>query len=52
MEIGSVVDPTWRDPALSAASPAGLVNNLNEAMAWGLAESHPRPQRRPTATAF
>jgi MFS family permease len=27
---------TWRDPALSAASQAGLVNNLNEGMAWGL----------------
>jgi MFS family permease len=27
---------TWRDPSLSAASQAGLVNNLNEGMAWGL----------------
>ncbi|MFA9445779.1 MFS transporter [Egicoccus sp. AB-alg6-2] len=27
---------TWRDPSLSAASRAGLVNNLNEGMAWGL----------------
>lgn len=37
--------PSWRavlvrtsltDPSLSAASQAGLVNNLNDAMAWGL----------------
>ncbi len=27
---------TWRDPSLSSASQAGLVNNLNEGMAWGL----------------
>lgn len=27
---------TWQDPSLSAASRAGLVNNLNEGMAWGL----------------
>jgi MFS family permease len=27
---------TWRDPSLTAASQAGLVNNLNEGMAWGL----------------
>ncbi|HVL97793.1 MAG TPA: MFS transporter [Egibacteraceae bacterium] len=27
---------TWRQPSLSAASQAGLVNNLNEGMAWGL----------------
>jgi MFS family permease len=27
---------TWRDRSLSAASRAGLVNNLNEGMAWGL----------------
>jgi len=27
---------TWRDRSLSAASQAGLVNNLNEGMAWGL----------------
>ncbi|MDZ7679644.1 MAG: MFS transporter [Acidimicrobiales bacterium] len=27
---------TWRNPSLSAASQAGLVNNLNEGMAWGL----------------
>jgi MFS family permease len=40
-----VPDPSWlqlawrstiKDPALSAASQAGLVNNLNDAMAWGL----------------
>jgi MFS family permease len=27
---------TFRDPALSAASQAGLVNNLNDGVAWGL----------------
>jgi MFS family permease len=27
---------TWREPALSAASQAGLVNNLAEGLAWGL----------------
>ncbi|MGI8876245.1 MAG: MFS transporter [Egibacteraceae bacterium] len=27
---------TWRDQSLSAASQAGLVNNLKEGMAWGL----------------
>jgi MFS family permease len=27
---------TVRDPALSAASQAGLVNNLNDGLAWGL----------------
>ena len=27
---------TWRDRNLSVASRAGLVNNLNEGMAWGL----------------
>jgi len=27
---------TWRDRSLSAASQAGLVNNLNDGMAWGL----------------
>lgn len=27
---------TWRDASLSAASQAGLVNNLNDGMAWGL----------------
>ncbi|MGZ8439072.1 MAG: MFS transporter [Candidatus Limnocylindrales bacterium] len=27
---------TARDPSLSAASQAGLVNNLNDGMAWGL----------------
>jgi MFS family permease len=27
---------TFRDPSLSAASQAGLVNNLNDGMAWGL----------------
>jgi MFS family permease len=27
---------TWKDRALSSCSQAGLVNNLNEGMAWGL----------------
>ncbi len=27
---------TWRDSALSSASQAGLVNNLNDGLAWGL----------------
>lgn len=27
---------TWRNPALRACSQAGLVNNLNDALAWGL----------------
>lgn len=27
---------TWRDPALSSASQAGLINNLNDGLAWGL----------------
>jgi len=29
-------DATWRIPALRSASQAGLVNNLNDALAWGL----------------
>jgi len=29
-------DATWRRPALRACSQAGLVNNLNDAVAWGL----------------
>src|SRR6185437_3111653 len=29
-------DATIRDPSLSAASQAGLVNNLNDGLAWGL----------------
>jgi MFS family permease len=42
---GAVDRPTWRqvftrtsftEPSLSAASQAGLVNNLNDGMAWGL----------------
>ena len=28
---------TWHDPVLRACSQAGLVNNLNDALAWGLA---------------
>jgi MFS family permease len=27
---------TWRDPALATGSQAGLVNNLNDGLAWGL----------------
>lgn len=27
---------TWRDPALANASQAGLVNNMNDGLAWGL----------------
>jgi MFS family permease len=27
---------SWRDPALSTASHAGMVNNLNDGLAWGL----------------
>jgi MFS family permease len=30
-------DATWRRPALRACSQAGLVNNLNDALVWGLA---------------
>jgi MFS family permease len=29
-------DATYRDPALRSCSQAGLVNNLNDALAWGL----------------
>lgn len=29
-------ETTYRNPTLSAASQAGLVNNLNDGMAWGL----------------
>ncbi|MFP3900784.1 MAG: MFS transporter [Acidimicrobiia bacterium] len=31
-----VATSTWRNRSLSATSQAGLVNNLNEGMAWGL----------------
>jgi len=31
-----VVRTSWREPALSACSQAGLVNNLNDGLAWGL----------------
>ena len=27
---------SWRDPALASASHAGMVNNLNDGLAWGL----------------
>ena len=44
-EAGDATGPTgrevfarasWRDPALSTASQAGMVNNLNDGLAWGL----------------
>jgi MFS family permease len=31
-----VARATWRDPALASASQAGMVNNLNDGLAWGL----------------
>src|SRR5581483_10667228 len=34
---GAFVQGTVRDPVLRACSQAGLVNNLNDALAWGLA---------------
>ena len=33
---GLFAQVSWRDPALSSASQAGLVNNLNDGLAWGL----------------
>jgi len=33
---GVFADATWRLPALRSCSQAGLVNNLNDALAWGL----------------
>ena len=49
-------DATYRDPALRSCSQAGLVNNLNDALAWGLvplflaangaSASRDRPRRR------
>ncbi len=30
------MDATWRDPALSSCSQAGMVNNLNDGLVWGL----------------
>jgi MFS family permease len=32
----AVPEATYRDPALRSCSQAGLVNNLNDALAWGL----------------
>jgi MFS family permease len=32
----SFTEATYREPALRACSQAGLVNNLNDALAWGL----------------
>jgi MFS family permease len=31
-----LVRASWRDPGLSSASQAGIVNNLNDGLAWGL----------------
>jgi len=31
-----LVRASWRDPGLSSASQAGMVNNLNDGLAWGL----------------
>ena len=31
-----LVRTSWRDPVLASASQAGLVNNLNDGLAWGL----------------
>jgi len=37
LSLGAVFRQTsFREPSLSAASQAGLVNNLNDGMAWGL----------------
>jgi MFS family permease len=33
---GAFRDASYREPALRACSQAGLVNNLNDALAWGL----------------
>ena len=33
----SFVEATVRNPVLRACSQAGMVNNLNDALAWGLA---------------
>ncbi len=30
------LDTSWRNPALFSASQAGLVNNLNDGLAWGI----------------
>jgi MFS family permease len=37
IRTGQVVALTsWREPALASASQAGMVNNLNDGLAWGL----------------
>jgi MFS family permease len=33
---GAFAEATWRRPALRSCAHAGLVNNLNDALAWGL----------------
>jgi hypothetical protein len=40
---------SFRDPVLRAGSQAGLVNNLNDALAWGLAPSTSQPMVRACA---
>ncbi len=37
---------SYREPALRSCSQAGLVNNLNDALAWGLRAALPRRPRR------
>jgi MFS family permease len=32
----ALIQTSWRDPDLRACSQAGLVNNMNDALAWGL----------------
>jgi len=34
--VSVVREATWRNPALASCSQAGLVNNLNDGLAWGL----------------
>ena len=45
---GAFADGSFRRPALRACSQAGLVNNLNDALAWGLVplSSQPTGRRR------
>ena len=47
-DVARGVRPTrrYRVPALRACSQAGLVNNLNDALAWGLVPALPRRPRR------
>lgn len=36
LSAGFLSPATWRDRNLLACAQAGLVNNLNDAVAWGL----------------